>query len=224
MSKLDPRLPKDMLERVQFLRDPLQFIIHCMHTFDPADQRVPVKRMNLDELPYIESVVRAFQAQTPEDPLLIIDKSRRMRISWTMCALHLHYAFTNIERHVGMFSKKQEDADELLGRCKFIYDNIPEDVYPSELRPKYRRVQNVLEFAELGSVMRALPQGADQARQHGFSRIMFDEFGFWPEAAATYGATIPTLQGGGLMTIVSTHPRLFAGGDPFYKKLLQDNL
>lgn len=212
-------LSKEPLERLIQLRDPMMFLKHCCFTFDNADQRNPIKRFPWEK-PYIFPLVRVWE----RSKLFAIPKSRRMVISWTMMALHFHYALININRLVGIFSKKEADADELLERAIFMYNNIPQDIWPPELRPKYRRVQNVIEFKETGSLMRAFPQGPDQARQHGFSRILFDEYAYWPDAAETYGATLPTLQGGGMLSIVSTYPKIFGGDDPHFYKILDDRL
>ncbi len=206
-------------KRLIQLRDPMNFLRFCVKTFDNADQLEPVKDFPWDK-PYIEPMVRMWQLRR----FFCADKSRRMTISWLMVALHVHYCFQNLHRRIGFFSKKQEDADELIERAKFIFDHIPEDIYPSLWRPKYRRVANLMEFEEVESRILAFPQGVDQARQHGFSKLLFDEFGFWEEAEETYGATRPTLQGGGGWSIVSSHPKLFAGAEPFYKKLVQDRL
>lgn len=211
-------LPKDPAERIWLLRDPLVFLQHCVYTFDNADQKTPIKKFPI--YPYTELIVRLFQTSDK----FLIDKSRRMTISWIAMALHGHYAMSQTERLVGIFSKKQEDADELVGRVKFIDEHIPEEIWPKELRPKANKKQNKLTYEETNSVLMAFPQGPDQARQHGFSRIFFDEYAFWPEGEETYGATLPTLQGGGKMMLVSTHPKLFGGSDPHYRKLIEDRL
>ena len=79
-------------------------------------------------------------------------------------------------------------------------------------------------MSEIDSVIHALASGSDQARQYGFSALFFDEFDFWPLAEDTYAAAKPTLQGGGKLSIVTTHAMQVTGADSFYRMLLEDRI
>lgn len=207
------------LQRVLKYQDPLWFIKDCVFTMDEVDKFAPVKPAPVHR-PYIPSIVRIWENRNQ----VIIDKSRRMWISWLMLCLHLHMAFTNTNRRIGIVSKKFDDACSHLQLMEFIWKNIPEDVYPSELRPKMRTKQGFIFFDEIGTTVHALASGPDQARQYGFSALFFDEFDFWEEQEATYGAAEPTLKGGGKLTIATTHAPLDTGYDSFYKHLVEDRL
>jgi len=214
------KLSSDLKTRLLQLQDPYVFLEHCVFTQDEVDQYAPVKPAPVHR-PYIKTITRAWQ----ESDKLIVDKSRRMWISWIMLALHLHLSFTNTNRRVGIVSKKFEDSCAHLKNMKFIYDRIPEDVWPASLRPALREKEGFIYFDAIESVVHAVAQGPDQARQYGFSALFFDEMDFWPEAEATYGAAKPTLQGGGKITIVTTHNWQVVGKDEsFYKKLLTDQV
>jgi hypothetical protein len=218
-------VPSDLPSRLLFLQDPLNFLRFCVFTQDEVDVLRPVKpapvRPDLPQYkPYLEPIVRIWQSTDK----LVVDKSRRMWISWLFLSLHLHYAFTNTNRRVGIVSKKFEDACAHLRNMKFIYDNIPDAVWPKDCRPKLRDKEGFLFFDELESTVHALASGPDQARQYGFSKLFFDEMDFWPEAEATFGAAKPTLQGGGGLTVVSTHAMQDTGVESFYKRLIHDEL
>ena len=68
-----------------------------------------------------------------------------------------------------------------------------------------------LEFPDISSMIKGIPEGGDQIRMHTSSGIFSDEMGFQPEAEAAYTAAKPTIDGGGRFTGVSTaEPGFFA--------------
>lgn len=117
-----------------------------------------------------------------------------------------------------MVSKKEDDANELIGRAKFILDNLDPKKIPRELIPKYQAKFCVLNFPQIHSKIQGFPQGADQLRQFTFSGVFGDESAFWEQAKEFYSATFPTIDGGGRMNLVSSP----APG--FFKKLTFDCL
>lgn len=216
-----PKYPINLVERLIWLQNPINFLSTCVFTMDEVDKNAPVKAAPM-HLPYVETIATVWADQN--NSKLVIDKSRRMWISWLMLALHLHATFTATNRRTGIVSKKFEDACAHLKNMEFIYKNIPEDIYPVDCRPKMRIKEGFIHFDELDSVIHALASGPDQARQYGFSFLFFDELDFWQEQESTYSAAKPTLQGGGKITIVSTHALVDSGVTSFYRKLVEDRL
>jgi phage terminase large subunit-like protein len=190
-----------------------------MKTQDEVDIVNPVKAAPV-HLGYLETLTHLWL----ESNKLIIDKSRRMFVSWWALGIHLHYAFTNTNRRIGIVSKKFEDACSHLTNMEFIWKNIPEEVYPSELRPKMRTKEGFIFFDEIDTTIHAIASGPDQTRQYGYSALFFDEFDFWSEQESTYAAAKPTLGGGGKLTIATTHCPQTSGVESFYKQLLEDQL
>lgn len=170
--------------------------------------------------PYLEPVIRIWQ----DNPMTIVDKARRLWISYLMLSLHLHMAFTNTDRRIGIMSKKFEDSCAHLENMKRIYEAIPEDIYPSEARPKMRIKEGLIAFDEIGSLIHGIASGPDQARQFGFSAIFWDEADFCEKQEETYGALMPTLQNGGRLTIATTHALVDTGIESFYRKLYEDRI
>jgi len=119
-------------------------------------------------------------------------------------------------RNIAYMSKKEEDADDLVRRCKFILDNIPKDALPIKLKYEYKYTE--LKFPEIDSRIKAFPQGEDQLRQYTCSRIFADEIAFWPHARASFVGMKPTIEGGGSICLLSTR---FPG---FYQELIEDRL
>ena len=98
-------------------------------------------------------------------------------------------------------SKKEEDADRLVQRAYFIWENQPDWVkvlFPAEYTYCHLR------FPKGGSEIWGVPEGADQLRQYTASGILCDEMAFQNEAEKAYTAAKPTINGGGRFTGVSS--------------------
>ena len=149
-----------------------------------------------------------------EEPLFALVKHRRMVCTWSMCLVFLWDAMFYEGRFNALISKKEEDSDDLVRRCKFIYDNLPKGI----IKPKATYKYTELAFPEIDSKIKGFAQGPDQLRQYTCSRIGGDEIAFWPQARATFVAMKPTLEGGGKVTLISTR---YPG---FFKELIEDTL
>ena len=176
-------------------------------TLDQTDFKTPVKPFPVK--PHLEHLTKIWQ----EHQLLLVPKSRRMMMSWLMCYLHLWMAMFHPGRSVFIVSDKEQKSDELVRRCEFMYDNIPDGLI---LKPQMRAKYCSLEFPGLDSYIMGLPSGAAQLRQYTASALLFDEFAFWSDAMETLGAARPTIEGGGRLTIISS------AQDGPYKKLVFD--
>jgi hypothetical protein len=205
---------KDLLLRLDKIRrDPWEFLSTCVYTLDQVDQENPIKKFPVD-LRYLYLYTRCWQRY----PKIAVPKSRRMIMSWTNIALYLWDTMFHAGKFNAFVSRKEDAADELIKRAEFIYDHIPEEVIPRELLPKKAAKFSHLDFPEINSQLQGFPQGSDQLRQYTFSGIFGDEMGFWEEAQAMYSASMPTLEGGGRFTGVSSP----APG--FFKSLVFDQL
>jgi hypothetical protein len=195
---------------LRYKEDPWAFLMECVYTKDQVDIKTPIKLLPNRE--YGELYCKIWQKY----PLLAVPKTRRMTMSWYTIALYTWDTIFHAGRLNAFVSKKEDDANELIERARFIVDNIPPDKLPRELVPKYKPKFNVLDFYEIGSKIAGFPQGADQLRQFTFSGIFGDESAFWEQAQEFYSASFPTIDGGGRMTLVSSP----APG--FFKKLCFD--
>lgn len=210
-KEIDPRLPQDTIDRYLHFRDNAwSFLTHCVFTIDQVDRATPVKV--LPEREYAELYCKIWQRY----PLMAIPKTRRMTMSWYTIALYVWDTIFHKGRFNAFVSKKEDDADELVKRAKFIVENIPPEMIPKELIPKHVPKYCSLEFPEIQSKIEGFPQGADQLRQFTFSGIFGDESAFWEQAQQFYSASFPTIDGGGRMTLVSSP----APG--FFKKIVFD--
>lgn len=193
--------------------DPWEFAVRCAYTQDQKDRDNPIKRFP-GHLAYLKLYFKVWQKKR----LLAVPKSRRMFLSWGTLILYLHDTMFNIGRQTAVVSKKEEDADDLLERMAFILKNIPEDVLPKDLMPKWVKTYGCIDFPEIGSRILGFPSGSDQLRSYAASGILADECAFWPEAEEMYAATFPIIEEDGKMTMISS------AAPGFFKKLVHDEL
>lgn len=202
-----------LFENYKRYRDnPWDFITECVFTLNEVNKDAPIQ--NFPNKEYLKLYTKLWQKY----PLMAIPKTRRMTMSWMTISLYVWETIFHRGRFTAFVSKKEEDADFLVKRAKFIVDHIDRTKFPEELIPKYTDKYCHLEFPELNSKIQGFPQGADQLRQFTFSGIFGDESAFWENAEKFYGASFPTIDGGGKMTLVSSP----APG--FFKKLCFDAL
>lgn len=202
-----------ILKRLHLIRnDPWEFL-KIVRTHDPIDKKTPIKPFPI-HLDYLKFYVRLWQ----REPMILIPKSRRMKMSWVNIALYTWDTAFHGGRHNAFVSKKEEDSDELVEKAYFIVNNIDEKLLPKDLIPKADKIFNLLTFPEIKSKIEGFPSGADQLRQFTLSGIMADELAFWDNAEKMYSASFPTLEGGGRFTGISSP------GPGFFKRLVFDEL
>lgn len=198
--------------------DPWAFLDEAVWTLDQRGQGGGVRRYPGSRLEdgkrktcpcggcgnYLEHMVHVWHT-LPPPKRLAIPKSRRLIVSWTMVALHYWLARYHPASFIGFASRKQgqtedEGSAELVKRAKFIHDHLPLDVAPRPVKYGFAR----LAFTDNDSTIVGIAQGADQARQYTFTAYLADEFAFWERAGETYAALLPTLEGGGRFTAISS--------------------
>lgn len=204
----------EYLERFKLVRsDPWAFATKMVRTKDEVDRKNPIKAFPA-HLAYQKLYMRLWQKY----PKIVVPKSRRMMMSWTNIVLYLWDTMFNVGRQQAFVSKKEDDSHELLERARFILDNLDTDFLPKELIPRWQFKFGELSFPDLQSRILGFPSGADQLRQFTFSGMLFDEAAFWDNAEQAYSASVPTIEGGGRMTLISSP----APG--FFKRIVFDEL
>lgn len=202
---------EELIRKLQLVRTDSWEFLKCVKTRDQVDVKNPIKPFPLD-LEYL----RLYAKLWDKERFLVVPKSRRMIMTWTNVALYTGRAMWNVGHDYAFVSKKESDADELVQRAKFIAENLYG--IPAQVIPKCQYKYAELRFPELGSSIRAFPQGSDQLRQFTFTGIFADEMAFWENAQNMYASSIPTLEGGGRFTAVSSP------GPGFFKRLVFDQL
>lgn len=139
-------------------------------------------------------------------------------MTWLNIILYVWDTTWHIGRHNAFVSKKEDDSNEIVKKAAFILDNLDQSKIPKEFIPKFELTYNKLYFPETNSIIQGFASGADQLRQFTLSGIFADEMAFWDDAEKMYSASVPTLEGGGRFTGVSSP----APG--FFKRLVFDEL
>lgn len=193
-------------------KDPWFFKQRLVKTIDEHDAENPVKRVpNWPHLPYVTKAIA-------QHDVILIEKARQVFITWSTLADVLHAALFLDHTRSFVQSKKFEDAAELVsmrtahgtkfgrGRIKAIYENLPPGLFSDV-------AWNHGEAAfENGSLIKAIPGGEQQVREHTVTRYFADEAARIPELEDTYIAAKPSIEGGGKI-IMATTPR---GKEAFY--------
>lgn len=197
---------------LEYRADARKFLA-ILKTKDEADKLNPIKRFPINK-PHLYNVV------IPElqyERLLAIVKHRRLQITWTVCGMWLWGAMLFEGRFNALISKKEEDSDELVRRCHFMWETLTDDELGFR-KPRAEYKYTTLEFPDTGSTIKGVAQGRDQLRQYTCSRVACDEIAFWQNARDTFVSLKPTIEGGGQIALISTR---YPG---FFKELIEDTL
>lgn len=194
--------------------DPWTFISEFARTIDEHDQENPVGKP-FPRKAYIRLLCRFWK----EVDVGFIEKSRQIMCTWTVATLDLWDVMFNKGRRIYIQSKKQEDANDILERARFVYDQLIATEFPNLPVVKTTGAKSgtntEMEFQANKSTLIAIPQGGDVVRGPTTSRLSADEVAFQPEAADAYRAILPSIKGGGHYLGFST-----ANGKNFhYRKL-----
>ena len=156
-----------------------------------------------------------------ENPLILVEKSRRVRVSWITCIFDIWIAAggqdprwpslmrASGDRQVILASRKLQDIQGsqwfLEKRIKFVLDQLEErdirSVWPAF--PEWEWTASEIEFSNR-SFISAIPQGADQARGPGATLIHVEELSTWEHAQESIEVMVPVLEGGGHLIAIST--------------------
>lgn len=209
---------RQIQQLMRYKADPWSFLSDCVYTLDQVNQESPIK-VYPSYLEYTHFLTKLWQ----REKRLVVPKSRRMICSWTFISLYAQDTFFNSGRFNAFVSKKEDDSGDLVSRAEFIYHHIPEWRIPRALLPKLKngkmsKQPPLLEFEEIHSKIQGFPQGSDQMRQFTLSGILNDEWAFWEQAQASFSASLPTLDGGGRLTGISSR------SPGFFKKIVFDQL
>lgn len=134
--------------------------------------------------------------------LVLILKARQLGISWICCSYALWLCLFQPGKVVLIFSKGQDEANEMLQRIKRLYERLP-DWFREVLPDLVVDNTKTLEWSN-GSRVKSLPATKSAGRSLTASLVILDEAGFLIWASQLFSALKPTIDGGGQIIILST--------------------
>ena len=140
--------------------------------------------------PYFRPLVEGFR----NEPVMFVEKSRDLMLSWLFVGLFTHAAMTNKGIEILFQSQKEDKAFELVDYARTLYELQDEpfkDEFP--LKKGKRQSAGILEF-ENGSRIIGIPGGGDQVRSYHPWGLLQDEAAFMPEAGKAYDHAVPVCQ------------------------------
>ena len=207
-NRLHELLQAGLLEFEACRRHPLYYLERYVWTLDEHEMREPAKPLMHGE-PAVDPLTLQLSRELDggeddylrfialawwQEKLLLVPKSRQLRLSHLMINLHGWLCQFNPGQRVAVQSKVFEDADALLER-RWKSMQLERRLYPHLPWPEATRKVGFINWPN-GSQMMAIKQGGDKVRSYTFSAILSDEMAFQEEAEAAYTAAIPTIEGG----------------------------
>ena len=196
---------------------PKYFLKYCVFTRDPNDPDNPVKKFPF----HLEYHQRATDLWFNNTKYITL-KSRQMQESWRLLACNLWLAMTGPHRDIYIRKSIWEEAVELVERMKFMYDHIPEEIWPLELRPKFTIKQGEMSFTEINSNIYAVASGKDKARGKTPTSVIIDEYAFMEDDELSFATLKPALQGSARVALISTPCPIFGKKDPYHRRIIED--
>lgn len=134
--------------------------------------------------------------------LVICLKARQLGISWVVCAFVLWKALFHSNQNILLFSKGQDEANELLRRIKALHERLPQSL--KDLLPQPVGDAKKQYVLSNGSILRSLPATKTAGVGHAASVLVIDEAARIQHAAKLLSDAKPTIDAGGQMIIFST--------------------
>lgn len=137
--------------------------------------------------------------------LIVILKARQLGFTWLILGFCLWLMLFRPAATIGIFSRTETDAAELLGvRLKGMYERLPD-----WMRARAVLTDNAARWV-LSNGSSAAAFATTGGRQYTFSFILADEADFQPDLPEFMRAVKPTIDAGGRMVLLSTADK----GDP----------
>lgn len=214
-APVSPETRKRVIEARWVLasRSPVHFSRWFCRTLN---QHAPAGTNPEQPFPWRRPHLQALTSLWLSNPLLFIEKSRQMLITWWASVVCVWSVLFRRGQLIFQQSKKLEDVvgdeytgDGLLGRSKFILHAIP--AYDWLVKPLGVEVgaESVLVKGMNSSIV-PIAQGGDMIRSHTASGLVSDETAVQPEFSEAFTASMASIRRGWAVFI--TTPNLQDGG------------
>jgi len=181
------------LDRRRAKNDPVFFIENCLKTFDPRPEAYP---HHLDFVLYEfqrEYVLGLVDAITTGYDIFD-EKSRDMGASWLALAVRF-WLWCCKDSYQGLLGSRKEDyvdsgdAKSLFWKLDYFIQNIKDPLMlPEGFDPKKHRTYMKLINPTNGNAITGESANKNFSRGGRYDDVLFDEFGFWPDARQSWTA------------------------------------
>ncbi len=180
---------------------------HFVSNYVYLQDRVKKKTIKFVLWPHLKRVIHLFLIKK----LLIILKARQLGISWLICSYAVWLARFHRNVKVLMLSQGEKEAFDLISRCRFIDNHLP-DFIKSTRDPDQR---GFVGFPATGSEIVALPSTKKAGRSTDATLVVCDEWEYHDYGEDDFNALKPTIGAGGQYIGVSTTNKKIK--DTFFK-------
>jgi hypothetical protein len=189
--------------------------LYFLKTYGLLQDRALRATIKFQDWPHLVSLLDDFQ----KEKQIIILKARQLGISWLVAGYSLWMVLFHENAKVLFLSQGENEAAELLGKCKFMHNHLPEflrtKIYPEQM--------GFIGFPSSGGEIRALPSTEKAGRSTDASLVVCDEWEFHPYAEPNFAAVKPTIDASGAQFIgLSTADKTKT--DTFFKKKYREAL
>lgn len=133
--------------------------------------------------------------------LIVWLKARQIGASWELAAYDLWMALYHPTSVVLLFSQGEDEAQDKLSKCSFIYSKLP----PELQTPIGKDNSSEITFPSMYSEIHALPSTPKAGRSYTGTLVDMDEFDFHEYGATNYSAVSATVgDSGGQILLTST--------------------
>ena len=161
-------------EPIMAIADPVWWMRHGTKTVDEQDHVDPYKPF--PDYPYFDKLYELWLTE----PILFVEKSRTMMLTWFFSALCLHWAMTHQPSKVIFWAQDEDRALKPLEYCWTMWEQMTprlKALWPLD-RPRDRQGYNMLELARGGALLALPGKDPDKIRSEHPSIVMLDEAAF----------------------------------------------
>lgn len=186
------------LEHRKCATDPFHFIVKYLLTEDSQDLDNPYKPFPERCYDYLRHLLDYILTE----PLLAIEKSRQVMVTWLMAAYSLWLCLFHKGVMVRIQSKKKEDVEDIIDRISVLYRSMPNWL---KARHPAKIIGDRIRFPMTRSKIVAVPQGAGHHRGPTPTLVWNDETADQSDLPAIWKALRPSLAAGkGRVVFTST--------------------
>lgn len=132
--------------------------------------------------------------------LLSILKARQLGLSWLLIAYALWLMLFRPGSQILMFSRRDDEAQELLERLKGMHEHLPDFLQASVGADN----EHELTFPILNSTAKSFPTTKNSGRSYTATLVIIDEADFIQWLKQLITAVKPTIDAGGQLVMIST--------------------